>query len=662
MIAKSLNSRSRLSSIFLTFAIALCFVFVRGDKAIAEVAGSPETMGAWETIPLPPQEKRIQSVHTTLLPNGKILMANGSSFRSTVIKENGEYEFIEGVDVTDYDVINNTGLYDPATGKFERIPSPPALLYDRELKHTSTNDLFCSGHIQLANGNVLFVGGTGRYYPGGAFTGSKWLNLYNWRTGKWSDLGQMKDGRWYPTLVTLADGKIAIFSGLKFDQPNQINPSLEIFDPETNKLQYIDLTRIEDSPFNTKVENENVYDSIDLYPRIFPLADGRFLVTGDDAGIGGVLVPKFSKKSYIMSLEATDSGDVTVSFEVGDDRPETSKAYGTALQIPNSEEVLLFGGIIGTNSISFGRGGNTDGYPGARVATSLQHWISPEHSGTKNGTWEFFDKFLPQPRANLQAVILPTQEILVTNGGQYPEYKPVYAPLLLTPEQTAKGGYKTKSLNPGKFPRLYHNGAVLLPDGRVFIVGGNANRAGREKDGTIHVDVVGDTTKSIVGDTNKFFLIADLINKAGEKEEFDIATFYQDPQHYFLEGDSEPFVPAEIWQGEIFSPPYLFQPGSRPEILNAPDTIKYGQSGTISVKDATAKGSLVLNKLGSVTHSFDYGQRLVELPFSVATDQSSLEFTAPINAHLYPPGYYMMFYLNDLGKPSHAKMVKLVKG
>ncbi|MGB5632341.1 MAG: galactose oxidase early set domain-containing protein, partial [Waterburya sp.] len=97
----------------------------------------------------------------------------------------------------------------------------------------------------------------------------------------------------------------------------------------------------------------------------------------------------------------------------------------------------------------------------------------------------------------------------------------------------------------------------------------------------------------------------------------------------------------------------------RPEILSALDTIQYGQSGSITVENFTANGSLVLNKLGSVTHSFDYGQRLVELPLKVSENESSLSFTAPTNAHLYPPGYYMMFYLNDLGKPSHAKMVKL---
>lgn len=571
-------------------------------------------------------------------------------FVAFLVLENGEYkftQFTEGVDVKNYDVVNNTGILDPETGKFERISSPPALQYG------TTNDLFCVGHLQLADGNVLFVGGTGRYYPGGAFTGTKQINLYNWRTGEWKAIGEMKDGRWYPSLIPLADGKVVIFSGLKWGGPNQINPSIEIYDPKTEKLSYFDPRTLKNSPFNTKVESEDIYDSIDLYPRVFPLKDGRLLITGDEAGIAGVLVPHSSKKSYLMSINEDATGKLAISFEVGPDRLETSKAYGTALQVPNSEDVLLLGGIIGTNSIAFGRGGNTDGFPGAKVVASLQHWRSPENSGENNGKWEIFPNFLGTPRANLQAVILPDKEILVLNGGQYPEYLPVYEPLLMTPDPSKPSGYKTQSLNSAKLPRLYHNGAVLLPDARVLVLGGNANRAAREANGTVHVDIVGDQTS--------FFALAKLHNKAGEPEDFDLNTFYADPQHYYAENDKEPFVPAEIWQGEIFSPPYIFKPGSRPEISNAPETLKYGEIGTITVKDATKDGSLVLVKLGSVTHSFDFGQRLAELPINnvVVGDESTLEFTAPENANLYPPGYYMMFYLNDLGKPSHAKMVKL---
>ncbi|MEA5470603.1 galactose oxidase early set domain-containing protein [Spirulina sp. 06S082] len=646
MIIQLLPKPRGIISIFLIFFLTLSSIFWGGDMAIAaSVSGGRKTMGQWKTIPMPPQRDRIQSVHTTLLPNGKVLMVNGSSFRSTLIKENGEYAFIEGIDPTNYEAIDNTGLLDPSTGEFKRIPSPPAL------QNGTTNDLFCSGHVQLADGNVLFIGGTGRYYPGGAFTGTKQINLYDWQTETWKNLGEMQEGRWYPSLIPLADGKVVIFSGLKWGEPNQINPSIEIYDPKTQKLHYIDLTTVRNSPFNTLVEDEDVYDSVDLYPRVFPLADGRLLLTGDEAGIAGVLVPHLSKKSYLMTIEEAEDGAVSVSFERGPNRAETSKAYGTALQVPNSEEVLLLGGIIGTNSISFGRGGDTSGFPGARISTSLQHWISPENSGEKNGKWEIFPDFLNPPRANLQAVILPSQEILVINGGEYPEYKPVYKPLLMTPDETAEAGYKTTLLKSAKYPRLYHNGAVLLPDARVLVLGGNANRAARDEEGKVHVDVVGDQTT--------FFKFAQLQDKFGQAVEFDVKTFYKEPQYYFVEGDPEPFVPAEIWKGEIFSPPYLFKSGPRPEIISAPDILKYGQPGSITVKDSTKTASLVLNKLGSITHSFDYGQRLAQLPIEILKDGSLVAFTAPENANLYPPGYYMMFYLNDIGKPSHAKMVKL---
>jgi hypothetical protein len=646
------NSKSIIISVFVAFVLAVALTIFSWEEAIALPTVGPRTeMGAWKTIPLPPPENRMQSVHTVVLPNGKVLSFNGSSFRNTLVNDNGKVSFIEGVNVTDDEVINNTSLFNPKTEKFDRISTPPASQYGE------TNDLFCSGHLQLADGNVLVIGGTGRYYPGGAFTGSRQVNLYNWKTNTWSSLGQLKEGRWYPSLIPLADGKIVIFSGLKLDAPNQINPSLEIYDPKTQKFYFIDLRTIKNSPFNTKLNSVDGYDSIDLYPRVFPTSDGRLLITGDDGGIAGVLVSQASKKSYLMSIKENAEGDFSVSFEVGPERGETSKAYGTALQVPNSEDVLLIGGLVGTNDINFGRLGNIKGFPpGSRVATSLQRWVSPQKSGEKNGKWEIVSNFLNKPRANLETVILPNKELLVVNGGEYPEYKPVYEPLLLTPNSAAAGGYSSKSMNPARLPRLYHNGAVLLPDARVLVIGGNANRAAREKDGTVHVN--------IVRDSQTYYKFPTLTDKSGQEKEFNVEEYYESPQSYFVQGDPEPpepFVPGEIWQAEIFSPPYLYKPGLRPQILTAPEQLNYGQSGSISVKNATEKGSVVLVKLGAVTHSFDYGQRLAELAIAnvVLGDESTINFNAPTNANLYPPGYYMMFYVNEVGKPSRAKMVKI---
>lgn len=672
-------------------AIDLAVASKRNDafdrtRFIAKIYGTPSAIapdaiakGAWEIVPLPADKKDwMQAVATALLPNGKVLIANGSANRNTLVFENGQAKFLDGVNSSDYETVNNTLLFDPTTNEFERIDSPPPIL------EGDSNDLFCGAQVQMLDGNILFISGTNRYYPGESFEGSKQSNLYQWKDNSWSTLGQMKEGRWYPSLVPLKDGKIAIFSGLKFGKPGQITPTVEIYDPAKKKFHYIDLTEIEDSPFNTKIEyhengvDVNSYDGIDVYPRVFPTSDGRILITGDGAG-RFPLALHASKKAYLMTINEDSNGDITsetVKFDITPERAGLSRVYGTGLLDPNRPgDTLLIGGLLGTNDLNMGRPFDPAPDPNLpdnpRVARSLEHWISPEHSGTQNGKWEVFEDFLDQPRAMNMGVILPSKEILVVNGGQYGEYKPTYEPTLMTFDPNSKGSYKTAKMNPAKLPRLYHNSALLLPDARVLAIGGNVSRSARLEDGTVRIDVVPNPPKDAGFETG-YYQIAELVDKEGNDKTFDVKEYLDNPQDFFVKEDVEaykagnlkellPFVPAEIRQAEIFSPPYLFKPGARPKIVQASATLKYGQADTISVKDATQNGSIVLAGLGSTTHSLDYGQRLAEAKItSVALGEESLvSFTAPDNANLYPPGYYMMFYVNDIGKPSEAKMVKL---
>jgi len=639
---------------------------VRADTAISANLES-SSKGQWQTVPLPPDKKDwMQGVHTSLLPNGKVLIVNGSSNRNTLVQDETGNKFIDGVNGRDNAVVNNSALFDPKTNTFDRISSPASL------QNGQTNDPFCSANVQLPDGNILFISGSHRYYPGEKFEGSKQTNLYDWENKTWSTVGPLKEGRWYPSPITLADGKLVIFSGLKYDKPNQITPSIEIFDPTTKKFQYIDLTYVENSPFNTKITYQDnythnnqpvsrtidAYDSIDLYPRIFPTADGKLLITGDGAGKSPLEIHE-SNKTYLMSLTKDSLGKFSVSFEIGPDRKDISKVYGTGILDPNNEgDVLLMGGIIGSNDINFGRPylgkDYNDGLAakGVRIARSLERWSAPKNPGEK-GEWKIYPDFLDQPRSMNQAVILPTKQILTVNGGEYGEYKAIHEPLLMTADPLSPGGYKTEPMNSGKFPRLYHNNAVLLPDARVLIIGGNPSRAGRKQDGIVRVDVL--------PDPKNYYTIPQLKDKSGNVQTFDLDKYYQDPNTYFVDGDPEPFVPAEIWQAEVFSPPYLFKEGPRPEIKFAPEILKYGQPSMVTLKDdATDQGSLVLIKLGSGTHSFDYGQRLADIKTQRVTDKlDTLLFTSPSNANLYPPGYYMMFYVNDIGKPSEAKFVKL---
>ena len=151
------------SNIFIipTFVLALCCMLSACDSESNSITpsklelvekprvyeraakGDAKKMGSWEQVPLPKIEDRMQGVHTLLLPNGKILLANGSSNRNEVT--NGAIQ--NGIDVRNYSVINNVGIFNPDTNDFKRI-NAPAISSDP----TKNNDLFCSGQLHLPNG------------------------------------------------------------------------------------------------------------------------------------------------------------------------------------------------------------------------------------------------------------------------------------------------------------------------------------------------------------------------------------------------------------------------------------------------------------------------------------------------------------------------------
>ena len=114
---------------------------------------------------------------------------------------------------------------------------------------------------------------------------------------------------------------------------------------------------------------------------------------------------------------------------------------------------------------------------------------------------------------------------------------------------------------------------------------------------------------------------------------------------------------------EIFSPPYLFskdgsgQLAPRPVVSAAPGALPYGTSFEITTPNAASIAKIGLVRLGAVTHSVNMEQRYVPLSFTKAS--GSLTATIPGNANVAPPGYYMLFIVNDAGVPSVAHMLRL---
>ena len=101
---------------------------------------------------------------------------------------------------------------------------------------------------------------------------------------------------------------------------------------------------------------------------------------------------------------------------------------------------------------------------------------------------------------------------------------------------------------------------------------------------------------------------------------------------------------------EIYSPAYLFNAdgslATRPTITSvSTPVVGYNSTFTVQTPDAANISTVVLMKNGAVTHAFDMDQRYVGLSFTAGS--GVLNVTGPPNGIIAPPGYYMLFLVNN---------------
>ena len=89
---------------------------------------------------------------------------------------------------------NSQTVWNPTTGTFVAVPYGA--------------NLFCSGHVLLADGRTLIVGGNVQ-----ADVGIKDATIFDSGTNTWSKAADMSVARWYPTATVLGNGKVLVFSG-----------------------------------------------------------------------------------------------------------------------------------------------------------------------------------------------------------------------------------------------------------------------------------------------------------------------------------------------------------------------------------------------------------------------------------------------------------------
>ncbi len=479
---------------------------------------------------------------------------------------------------------------------------------------SSHNDgsLFCADLSMLPDGRILAVGGTDYYsepgLPGQQYgfvelEGLKQARIYDPKTNRWEGLGDdMEFGRWYPTMVTLANGDQFVASGvtklikpLYPDRPADSGTNVTL--SETLDVDTMSWSRSAGSGARSVVPRLHRRPHGHVYYNVGGQTYNPQGQSYDEAlwNIAASYDPKAQEWSDlgIPGLGTANPGFRGSSFSVMMPlKPNRDGKYTKA-------RFLSAGGVLGTS-------------PGAYIANTSSLLTTVKTSGdtVELGTSKATGP-LNHARWYGSGVLLPDGSVLALSGADRDEVVfpgsgfPVTEAELFDP--------KTKTWKPAALQnrgRTYHNTAVLLPDARVLVGGHAPIPTGYGKNGTI-------------------------------------------PGGFSENDGRDPSF-------EIYSPPYLFR-GKRPSIAAAPSRIRNGDTFKVKVDRARKVDSVVLVRNATMTHLVDADQRNVELDV-VRRDGDTLTVAAPPNRAVAPPGQYMLF-VNKATKrgaiPSVSEQVRI---
>ncbi|MFJ2261864.1 galactose oxidase-like domain-containing protein [Streptomyces sp. NPDC087844] len=591
--------------------------------------------GKWDIVEFP-EKYRLNTIHAALLHTGKILLIAGSG--------NNQDNF----DAKKFD----TRIWDPVKKTIKKVPTPA--------------DLFCTGHTQLPNGNLLIAGGTKRYekLKGDTTKAGGLMVVHNENPDKPITLPSgtrftgKEGGKTFvskdPIVVERAKkvfdkatgaflrnepglGRIYVEaqkSGAKYETGTQDNYRVQgLSGADTRNTYGIAEKLALDKKDFQGIKDAYEFDPVaEKYIKVDPMNEARWYPTLTTLSDG-----------KILSLSGLDEIGQLVpgKNEVYD--PKTKKWTYTdgVRQFPTYPAISLM-----QNGKLFYSGANA-GY-------------GPDDVGRDPGVWDLetnkFKKLKgmsdPKRLETAGTVLLPPaqdEKYMVIGGGGVGESKlsskkTRIIDLLADNPKFVDGPEMEKGT---RYPQY-----SILPDDDVLVSGGSEDYRGR-----------GDTNilqaRMYDSKTNEFTRVADpLVGRNYHSGSILLpdgrVMFFGSDSLYADKGNTKPGKFEQ--RVEIYTPPYLFQ-GSRPTLSGGPKTIERGESATFTSKHSSAVKSARLIRPSASTHVTDVDQRSIALDFEKTKD--GIEVTVPKSRNLVESGWYMLFVTDDQGTPSKAQWVKI---
>jgi Concanavalin A-like lectin/glucanases superfamily/Galactose oxidase-like, Early set domain/Bacterial Ig domain len=340
----------------------------------------PALVGQWTA----PSNWPLVAVHANLLPTGDVLAWDGADQSGAAF------------------------IWRPTTNTFTSR-NPP-------------DNIFCAGHCLLPDGRLLVLGG-----HLANFVGIPDANIFNPSTSTWTQIPSMGFGRWYPTAITLPDGRVLVVAG--DDGCHGCVAAIpEIYNPATNSW----------------VQLNGAANSIPQYPHLFVLSDGRILATGT-----------FEQPIATQILDVN-----TQTWSIVD--PVVLDGHSSVMYAPDK-------------FMKSGTSANSDApYWPAENSTYVLDMTQAQPTWRETAPMAY-------PRSYHTLTILPDGNVLATGGNvttdPHDQTQPVYPAEMWSPVTETWTTMATMSV-----PRFYHSTAVLLPDGRVLVAGGGRFGGGQEDD------------------------------------------------------------------------------------------------------------------------------------------------------------------------------------
>jgi hypothetical protein len=496
----------------------------------------------------------------------------------------------------------------------------------------AATNLFCSGHVHLADGRLLFAGGHVSSRPGDPATAG-WLHLFDPQAQGPQGPGEgwrrvpspLRQERWYPTLVTLPDGRVLIASGstapLAGDHRDHrplsgyyqtVDAGFEIFDPTTERFVEIDPARAQlvDLAFD-RTAVDGPPNPVTTYPALFLLPGGK----------AGVLFVQEAHRGWLHELRPADRVPLRLAPRcyamVATRGSRSYPHYGSAVLLPFVDGATRLRVLV----------------VGGQHERETDHRRLDDRRATTD-TAEIFDYDAARPldgqpgwravgpaakrRALADSTLLSDGTVLVSGGvGRGWANHNREEDAVLEAELFDPATERFRPAASARFGRRYHSTALLLPDGTVLKMGSTGGfGVGRDE--------------------------------AGQP--------WTSPRF-----DAERYFPGTLWRGP--RPRIMALHGAGPLDHLAPGTPF--ELDVILEEPGTPR--VLLLRLGSVTHGLDMDQRAIELP--VRNDQPGLgpgpgetrrlSLRAPASNAVAPPGDYQLVVIDGIGVPSHGRLVRI---